>query len=94
MLVMRRGGGGIQLYDATRVDCSSDASRTFYPQESLSFFSAAAFSGNGQRIAAMGAAGSTYIFDVRYSCSCLINKIGLVFEECQLFNGQIGKTNL
>jgi hypothetical protein len=66
VLVMRRGGGGVQLYDATRVDCSSDASRIFHPQESLSFFSTAAFSGNGQRIAAMGTAGGTYIFDVRH----------------------------
>lgn len=62
---MRRGGCGIGLYDATRVDCSGPPVRSFHPQEGVSFFSSASFSADGRRLAASGSLGGTYVFDVR-----------------------------
>ena len=68
MLVMRRGGCGIGLYDATRVDCPGPPVRTYHPQEGVSFFSSAGFSADGRRLAAAGSLGGTYVFDVRAQC--------------------------
>lgn len=54
----------MQLYDSLRVDCGVAAARTFHISEHTSFFSAAAFSADGRRIAATGSHGGTYIFEV------------------------------
>jgi hypothetical protein len=65
LLVMRRGAAGVQLYDSLRVDCAACALGGFQPGEPVSFFSGAAFSADGKRIAATGSCGGTYIAEVR-----------------------------